>query len=188
MTKIEKPDVMIDIETLGVSANCIVLTVGAAKFNPDTLSAPIEDFYMRLSIDEQEKMNRCSEADTIDWWLKQDDAVRTEAFDPDNRIDIATALTELSEFVKGSRSVWAQGPQFDLVILENLYQQYGMTVPWRYSRVRDSRTLFAVWDDLRDMDPEGKHNALIDCYNQIIGVQHCMVALNFAKAMIEAGP
>ena len=85
-------DVMIDIETLGVSANCIVLTVGASKFDPDTLSAPIDNFYMRLSIDEQEKINRCSEAKTVDWWMTQDDAVRTEAFDPDNRIDIATAL------------------------------------------------------------------------------------------------
>lgn len=184
----EKPDVMLDIETLGVSANCIILTVGAAKFNPNTLSAPIANFYMRLDIDEQQQMNRCSEADTVDWWLKQDDAVRAEAFDPDNRVDIATALAELSAFIKGSSCVWAQGPQFDMVILEHLYQQYGMPVPWRYSRVRDSRTLFAVWDDLRDIDPEGKHNALVDCHNQIIGVQHCMLAINFAKDMIEAGP
>lgn len=174
-------DVMIDIETLGTSANCIILTVGAAKFNPNTVSAPIDNFYMRLSIDEQQQMNRCSEAETVDWWLKQDDAVRTEAFDPDNRIDIVTALTELSAFIKGSKSVWAQGPQFDMVILENIYQQFGIAKPWRYNIVRDCRTLFKIVGDFREANASGLHNALVDVHHQITGVQRCIEKINAIK-------
>ena len=49
---------MIDLETLGTKPDCVVLTLGAIKFNPYTQTEPDKGLYIRLDVDEQTKMGR----------------------------------------------------------------------------------------------------------------------------------
>ena len=44
---------MIDLETLGTGPDCVVLTIGGVKFNPNDISEPWEEFYYRFDVDEQ---------------------------------------------------------------------------------------------------------------------------------------
>ena len=168
---------MIDIETMGTKADCVVLTIGAVKFDINTQGSIEDTMYLHLNIDAQRALSRSVDCDTMTWWDTQDAAVRDEAFKLDGRMPLVDALTALSTFVEGAETVWSQGPTFDMIILENLYTQLNMTVPWRYSRVRDSRTLFAVLGDQRPTNRPLAHNALSDCIYQAQGVQNCIASI-----------
>lgn len=171
---------MIDIETLGTKADSVVLTIGALRFNPDTMDDPTEGLHLYLEVDEQTSAGRSVSEDTMAWWGEQAEEVREDVFREDGRIGIAAALDQLAEFLRDADAVWAQGPTFDMIILENLYESNGRKVPWRFHRVRDSRTLFSVLGDPRGQFPLA-HNALVDCYHQAKGVQICMGQVRRAK-------
>lgn len=171
-------DIMIDIETMGTKASCVVLTVAAVKFNPSTYDVPFEELYMKLDINQQIMMDRTVDQSTMDWWQEQNETVRLEAFGEDGRVNVEQALTSLSKFISDDNRIWAQGPTFDIVILESLYQSLNMPVPWKFYNVRDSRTLFALIGDFRSKDDGSLHNALADCKSQVFGVQKCFDILN----------
>lgn len=180
--KITMTDVMIDIETAGDCDNAIVLTLGAAKFDPNSLSGPGDSLYMRIDIEEQEQLGRVRTDSTMAWWDTQPIDVREEAWSPYDRHSVNDALSQLQSFVKGSSAIWSQGPLFDIIILQHLYQQIGLRKPWRYNAIRDSRTLFKTVGDFRDRSTQGLHNALVDAHHQILGVQRCMQIINRNKA------
>jgi hypothetical protein len=171
------PSVMIDIETMGTKADCTVLTIGAVQFDPNVPGHMPSTLYLHLDIEEQHALNRSVDADTMTWWATQDAVVRADAFKLYGRVKIVDALAALGAFVLNADTVWSQGPTFDMIILENLYTQMKMPVPWRYSRVRDSRTLFAVLGDQRPVDRSSAHNALSDCIYQAQGVQNCIASI-----------
>ena len=62
---------MIDIETLGTDPDCVVLSVGAVKFDPFTLNEPHSKTLWRPSADEQLNADRSVDQGTIEWWGKQ---------------------------------------------------------------------------------------------------------------------
>lgn len=167
---------MIDIETLGTKADSVVLTIGALRFDPFSDDDPSDGLHLYLEVDEQTRNGRLVSEDTLQWWAEQEEEVRSDVFREDGRSTVKQALDSLHSFVKDADAVWAQGPTFDMVILENLYASYGRSAPWRYSRVRDSRTLFAVLGDPRGSFPMA-HNALVDCYHQAKGIQMCLSKL-----------
>jgi len=167
--------VMIDIETMGTRTDTVVLTIGALRFDPHVVGDSQEELYLHPDLDQQlTVLGRTTDEATLDWWGKQAAEVRAEAFREDGRIAIEDALAKLSEFCKGASGVWAQGPQFDLSILENMYASVGMKAPWRYGKVRDSRTLLSMLGDGRDHGRAGAHNALDDCREQARAIQECM--------------
>jgi len=78
---------MIDLETLDTGPSATVLTLGAVKFDPYTAKEPYAELYIKLDIDEQDRLGRTVSDSTIEWWGKQDPAIQEEAFSPDNRIE-----------------------------------------------------------------------------------------------------
>ena len=165
-------DIMLDIETLSTRPESVVLTLGAVKFSPWASDVNTDDgLYVRVDVDEQLKLGRHVQQDTVDWWGKQAEDVQEEALGDHNRTDVEEFLNQLNKFVVGVDNIWCQGPVFDIVILENLYRQVERPTPWQFWQVRDSRTLFGVHGDPRDKGAKGAHNALIDCYYQAQAVQ-----------------
>ena len=163
---------MIDLETLGTKPDCVILTLGAIKFNPFTNEEPHSGIYQKINIDEQDALGRSQDDSTIEWWGKQTASVQEEAFTEDGRISLDTMTKEINKFLVGVDVVWAQGPAFDIVILENLYQQLKLPIPWNFWQIRDSRTLFSMMPtDPRKAIQESLHNALADCYYQAKCVQ-----------------
>ena len=163
---------MLDLETLSTRPESVILTIGAVKFDPWGEEVDAESgLYMRVDVDEQLAMDRHVLESTVEWWGKQDEAVREEALGESNRESLDTMTRALNKFLVGVENIWCQGPAFDIVILENLYRQLSKPTPWQFWQIRDSRTLFGVHGDPREKGRTAAHNALMDCYYQARGVQ-----------------
>lgn len=167
---------MVDMETLAVSPRTAILSLGAVHFNPfgneiyDTL-------YFKIDLDDQDKLGREVDPNTLDWWAKQDPAIMEEAFSPDNRIPLAEAMDRFHKFAWGCNKFWSHGATFDLVILEDVYMQLNKPLPWNYWQLRDTRTLFDLGFE-PDMSKDAKHDALQDAIRQARGVQNVFRSLN----------
>ena len=183
--------VMIDIETIGLTPETVVLTVGMVKFDPNSLDEPFDGVHIKLSPIEQSNDGRAINRDTLEWWSEQDPKVQEQAFGLENQLPVREGLAQIIEYFKVLDSkdhnqghvyisqVWGQGYGFDMTILKNLFHQYDMIEPWKFYQERDSRTLFSLLD--KDPRPEaGKdnlHNALSDAYYQAIGAQKALSIL-----------
>ena len=165
-------DVMLDLETLSTRPNSVILTIGAVKFDPFGNTIDVDHgLYYRVNVDEQLALDRHVLESTVEWWGKQDPEVREEALGEHDRVSLDTMTSSLNRFLVGVENIWAQGPVFDIAILENLYFQLSKPTPWQFWQICDSRTLFKVHGDPRDKNRQSAHNALMDCYYQADAVQ-----------------
>jgi hypothetical protein len=156
---------MIDIETVGTGPEACILTIAAQCFDPLEKKDydQLQSFYCRVDIDSQS--NRKIEQSTIDWWATQPEPAREEAFNEHNRIPLEQALNQLHKIVWHCKRVWANGPTFDMNILEHAFKSYNIALPWKYYNVRDARTIYSLWPDLKKYP--ASHHALEDCRRQI---------------------
>ena len=132
---------MLDLETLGTRPGCVILTIGAVLFDPYSLKEPGPGIYMRVDADEQIARGREVQEDTLQWWMNQADDIREEALGESGRVSVEQMYRELNKICVGVQNIWAQGPVFDIAILENIYRQYGWPTPWQFWQISDSRTL-----------------------------------------------
>lgn len=165
---------MLDCETLSTRPDSVILTFGAVKFNPFDAEQELDNgLYFRVNVDEQIKLGRHVDENTIAWWGTQNAEVREEALGEHDRASLEEFTRELNRFVVGADRIWAQGPVFDIVILENLYRQLSKPAPWPYYVIRDSRTLLKALDDTRQQG-QMLHNALADCVSQAQAIQEAV--------------
>jgi hypothetical protein len=168
-------DLMIDLEGLGTGPDTTILTIAAQAFDP--LGNGYYDekqYYARITLESQE--TRSIQQGTIDWWATQPAPARDEAFNDQNRIPLDQALDELGKLIWHAKRVWAQGPTYDMNILEHAYKSYSKSIPWQFYAVRDSRTVFSLWPGLPK--PPTSHHALEDCRRQIDLLQQTLRHLN----------
>jgi exodeoxyribonuclease VIII len=157
-------DVMIDIEGLATGPETTILTIAAQEFDPLRRECWGRDYYVRVDLESQE--GRTIEQGTIDWWASQPESIREEAFAEHDRVPLRTALEGLHRMAWHAKRIWAQGPTYDMNILEHAFKSLGMPLPWRYYSVRDSRTLFSLCPDLEKYP--ASHHALEDCRRQCL--------------------
>lgn len=170
--------VMIDIEALGLNPGAAILSIGAVRFDAEDCG---ETFYWSISIESCEAAGLSIEADTLTWWLDQDDIVRECLTGGE---ELSDALQALTEFYGDADEVWAYSPSYDCALLEAAYDAVGLDEPWSYRDKRDCRTLAAVseWPDLDRHDP--KHHALGDAIYQ---ARQTVVALQHLEGMEATG-
>lgn len=107
--------------------------------------------------------------DTMVWWMDQSKAARDKLKQSSSNEDeeipallrhLVSTFNQLTNNGKTPYEVWARGPQFDLVALESLMADYGLTPPWEYNKIRDLRTLL----ELAGVNPKniGKPAGFID--------------------------
>jgi len=156
-------DLMIDLEGLATGPDTTILTIAAQAFDPLGDGWYNQQYYARVTLESQE--NRRIEQGTLDWWATQPAPARDEAFAEEGRISLDQALDGLGRLIWHSKRIWAQGPTYDMNILEHAYKSYNKPIPWQYYSVRDSRTVFGLWPELPK--PPTSHHALEDCRRQI---------------------
>jgi len=162
-------DIMLDLETLATTPNAVILSFAATRFNAFSLDE--ENDYtlhlnLKLDVDEQIALDRDVDQNTIAWWAQQPELIRSNAFDDKDRTNLADFILKLNKFVVNADRIWAQGPVFDIVILENLYRQIGIPCPWPYYVIRDSRTLIKALGNDIIHERKNAHDALEDCKYQ----------------------
>ena len=173
--------VMIDIETLATTPDAVVMSVGAVKFDPHT-GTPYNKTLWRPDIDEQTERDRHVSESTLEWWAKLPQHIQDDAFSEDSRIPVTEFMKELNRYCVGADKIWCQGPQFDMLILENLYIQWGHHFGWQFWQVMDCRTLFQLMPvDPRKAIQQDLHSADADAYYQAIGVQQCYEHFGITK-------
>lgn len=163
---------MIDIETLGTTPDCVVLSVGACKFDPYIPQTPHSRQLWRPSTAEQLAAGRSVDDSTLVWWSKQAEHIREQAFSDQNRISLSDFFSELNRYLVGVDKIWCQGPQFDMVILENLFGHWQHHRNWAYWQIMDCRTVFNLMQvDPRKALQQNAHSADEDAYWQAVAVQ-----------------
>lgn len=166
--------VMIDIETLATTPDAVVMSVGAVKFDPKASRPPTNKTLWRPDIDEQTARDRHVSESTLEWWSRQPTHIQDDAFSEHDRITVKDFMKELNRYCVGADKIWCQGPQFDLLILENFYTQWGHHFGWQFWQVMDCRTLFQLMPtDPRKAIQQDLHSADADAYFQALGVQQC---------------
>lgn len=168
-------NVMIDIETMGLSLNAPILSIGACFFDIETgeIGAKFEcNIILKSALE-----NGVLDADTLQWWLtKTSDEARAALF-AGFKVDLVDALSALYNFVVCPIPVmvWANGPSFDVAILENAYRKSGYQVPWSHRNVQCVRTIKRLADVIapdreKPADVGTAHAALDDCLFQVAEV------------------
>ena len=170
---------MVDLETLAVSPNATILSLGAVHFDPWGFGHD-DELYFKIDLDEQDSLHREIDPNTLNWWSKQDPLIMEEAFSAYDRIPLSEAINQFHKFAWGCQGFWSHGASFDLVILENLYRQLNKPLPWNYWQLRDTRTLFDLGYN-PEMPTGSKHDALQDAIRQAIGVQTIYTKLKIKK-------
>ena len=163
----EFKDLMVDIETLGVSNNSVILSLAAVEFNKSTGETG-KKFYKKISIESCLEAGLVIDADTLQWWMEKPNKVRAELFK--GSIHLQRVLELFNSFMAGKNyKVWANSPAFDLVLLKSAYKSCKMKEPWHFRDEMDVRTLDNLLPKVRkNTSFKGdKHNALDDCYHQI---------------------
>ena len=164
---------MIDIEGLGTGPDAAILTIAAQSFDPFGTGHYDRHYYARITLESQE--TRRIQDDTLAWWATQPEA-QAEAFAEEDRIPLDQALDELYRLAWQHDYIWAQGPTYDINILEHAYKSYNKTQPWQFYRIRDSRTVLSLWPE-RPVPPTS-HHALEDTRKQINILQQTLKHLN----------
>jgi inhibitor of KinA sporulation pathway (predicted exonuclease) len=159
---------MIDIETLDVTPSAVILSIGAVPIND-----PSNSFYMEL--DRNTQWLRTASKSTQEWWDKQGNM-------PKGHVHIETALLQLTAWLKSLGAepiIWCKGTDFDIAILTHAYRWLNLPTPWKYSNVRDCRTLYK----LAGFSPDkANHNALDDARNQAKDLLTSLEALGLELA------
>jgi hypothetical protein len=162
----------IDLETLDVRPTSVVLTLGGVKFDPTNESEPNSEMYFKISVDDQHNYERTVNDSTIEWWTKQADHIREEAFDQSEAITVEEACARIAKWSVGVDTFWGQGYGFDFTMMEDLFRNIERPVPWQFWQVLDSRTLFKmISKDPRKSMQTDLHNALADAYFQAKAIQ-----------------
>lgn len=134
---------MIDLETLGVDNDAVVVSIGACTFDLETDQVG-NTFYMILEIQDQLDKGRVIQADTLKWWFGQAEAA-TKVFNEKAKAPIMV-LNTLSQWLKSvcpdskKLKVWGNGATFDISIMQEMFKTYNIKCPWNYAGVMDVRT------------------------------------------------
>lgn len=171
-------DIMIDMETLDTSPECVILTIGAVRFDPKG-NGVVEKLELRPTIEDQTDLyNRRIDEGTLTWWSSQSPDAIEEAMGDQGRISFRESMERLYKFCWNRRAIWSNGAAFDVVVAETAFRQVltdkPNPIPWPYYTVRDTRTLYEMANvSLKDAKYKTKttHKAVEDAEHQALVVQ-----------------
>ena len=179
--------IMLDIETLDTAQSAVVLSIGAVVFDPFSKQLG-EKFYVEFTndLDTQQRVGRTVSAATATWWMQQGAAAKQIFADPApegvRRVSTAQGLTEFASFIarNGGKEaqLWGNGADFDNVIVGSLFDSFGLTKPWSYSKNRCYRTMKRLFGENVKLHRQGvHHNGLDDAITQAVHLQEIFACM-----------
>lgn len=154
-------DIIIDLETLGTKPGCVILEIGACAINPRTgqitanFSCRLDEYFRDPA---NGKTITGDMIETINWWHapeRLDTYLALLSRGPRGVVpgrkcwrspylDLLKFTRWMHDVTDGhdpeSVRVWSNGPSFDIAILTNTLERYGITRPWICWQERCART------------------------------------------------
>lgn len=163
-------NLMLDIETYGVEQSTTIISISAVPF--DIVSGNFGDvFDVNINTLESAKYNFTTNAETIEWWSKQSEEAKNKLKQNQLPIDKACKMFVdfCSKYMHPDFKIWGNGANFDIGILSNTMQVLSIPLPWKYNKVRDVRTISALYPEYRASETNvgTLHNGIYDCIFQI---------------------
>lgn len=162
----QKEKVMIDIETFSQDVfTAPMVSLAAVKFNKS--GEILDRFMVNIDYADLKSYGFVAQQDCINWWKGQDPKV-FEALKENKQI-LNDALNQFSNWYGTvPLQTWANGIDFDFVILKNHYKKCKKPLPWKYYHQADYRTILSIFD-IRNSDIGKKitHNPIDDCIHQV---------------------
>lgn len=167
-----KKHIMLDLETMGTRPDAAIIAIGAASF--DGTGECEHGFYTTVSLASSMEYGGTVDADTICWWMRQNDQARRQFEEvgmrlPDALTEFADWLLKVAEGDETTRAnfeIWGNGADFDNVILTSAYRNVGLQLPWGTYKNRCYRTVKSANRHIA-MERTGlHHNALDDATSQ----------------------
>lgn len=182
--------VMIDIETLDSKYSSVILSIAVIEFDINSPRSYRTLLNIYLPTEPQIMEGRTISADTCKWWMTQSPnaqlamAIGRKTAE-ETGITLEVVRRELIEALDGADEIWANGPDFDCIILRDFL---GYDFKWRFWAHRCARTFFRMFDYL--IEPEAVtnklgHDALADCVYQAEKIAHISLALRAKGISIE---
>lgn len=165
-------DIMVDLETLGQTPGCIILSIGAVEFGPKGLG---KEFYAVVNVADQKKAGLTTDPSTIEWWEKQTPQARQVLAQANNKkesVSLKMALDQLQLFLQSCGNlrnikVWGNGSDFDNAILAVAHKAALREIGWAFWNNRCFRTIKGMAPKSIEPRREGTyHNALDDAKHQ----------------------
>ena len=162
----KRTNFMVDGETLAVSPNAVIRCISIAPFTLEKEES-IEEIMSRtltvwISGEAQLELGREIDDDTVDFWEKQRNKFREGSDSFNNAVSILTfheedqspreALEVLSAYftdVEVDGLVYSRGAHFDFPMIESLFKQAGLPLPYNTWKVSCSKSIirFLCEDD-----------------------------------------
>ena len=187
----------IDLETWGKKPGCAIRSIGASVWDNMTgQQVPgSTSFYVNVCKKSCFDKGLTFDADTVQWWDKQGDAAKA-ALEVD-QVSLTQALNDLRCWyghvinAHGRHvSVWGNGKEFDVSILEACYAAIHQLTPWPFWASADVRTA-VLFGRMLGIDVKGNlpftgvpHFALDDSAHQ---GQYTAETLHLIKQVFDVG-
>ena len=152
-------NIMIDLETMGTSANSVILSIGAVAFNKHHIEDRFEVF-----IDVDSQRNRIIHHDTLKWWLGQSPEAQKALTDGMGKaVPMVQALIEFQVFVlKHDGKIWGNGSDFDNALLQQAFCDACIPTPWKFWNNRCYRTIKSTYPQIKADPRIGVYHSAVD--------------------------
>lgn len=159
---------MVDIETLGTTPEAAMLSIGIVPFNSILDIGP--KVLYEICLKDALQFGKLS-SETLQWWTNQPPEQYKKLITLGNlkTLDALKGLQGICDYlmVDGFK-IWANGPDFDLEIIEHKMDQLNITPPWTPWNQRCVRTIKAIDPTLaKSFINLEKHDPVQDCLVQI---------------------
>ena len=141
---VSKIRVMIDIESLGLTAGSVITEIGAVACDQDFQE--IAAFEDHLDVDRQVDLG-LEICEKVHKW-RNDNGLPYRMFDTHEPLAVLSALNSWlrslayeNELDVEKFEFWCQGTDFDRPLLDALYDSMGSTPPWKFYQWNDSRSV-----------------------------------------------
>lgn len=166
---------MIDLETMGIRPTSAVVSIGIVRFNQEEL---LETFYTPVSLANCYELGMTFDQSTVDWWARQSVEARA-AWQVENAPTVQEALTKMVAWMGQfghvkQNAVWGNGVDFDIVLLNHMFNLIEADAPWMYYNHHCFRTMRNMFE-VSVMPRQGTyHNALDDAVTQAQHLQRIL--------------
>lgn len=180
--------VSIDLETLSLRHDALILSIGAVKFDPN--NGAIRETFERVI----DLAGPCGtiDASTVSWWMQQSQEARDRIFGEGVKRDLLHhALVDFSEWLGFDDYLeddkypdvylWQRGDR-DMLWLASAYEGCGLKLPVKYNQYGDMRPLATLFEPFLPPYPEVAHTALGDATYQAQCIGAVFTRLNSVGA------